>query len=131
MLAVSSTRYVTGIFARESQNTKTGRWFDCRDQAIPWIDGRLVRMGIAIDITDRKQAEEEKKVIEEKLRRSQKMEAIGLMAGGVAHDLNNILSGIVSYPELLLLKLPADSPLRKPVKTIQESGNRAAAVVAD
>ena len=128
---VSADGGPTGIFAREFQNTKTGRWFDCRDQAIPWIDGRLVRMGIAIDITDRKQAEEEKKVIEEKLRRSQKMEAIGLMAGGVAHDLNNILSGIVSYPELLLLKLPADSPLRKPIKTIQESGNRAAAVVAD
>ena len=128
---VSASGEPTGIFAWESQNTRTGRWFDCRDQAILWIDGRIVRMTIATDITDRKQAEEEKKVIEEKLRRAQKMEAIGLMAGGVAHDLNNILSGIVSYPELLLLKLPADSPLRKPVKTIQESGNRAAAVVAD
>lgn len=128
---VSADGEPTGIFAWESQNTRTGRWFDYRDQAILWIDGRLVRMTIATDITDRKQAEEEKKVIEEKLRRAQKMEAIGLMAGGVAHDLNNILSGIVSYPELLLLKLPADSPLRKPIKTIQESGNRAAAVVAD
>ncbi|MCK5509394.1 MAG: PAS domain S-box protein, partial [Desulfobacterales bacterium] len=128
---ISADGEPTGIFAWESQNTGTGRWFDCRDQAILWIDGRLVRMTIATDITDRKQAEEEKKVIEEKLRRAQKMEAIGLMAGGVAHDLNNILSGIVSYPELLLLKLPADSPLRKPITTIQESGNRAAAVVAD
>ncbi len=128
---VSEDGEPTGIFAWEFQNTKTGQWVDCRDQAIHWIDGRLVRLEIATDITDRKQAEEEKKIIEEKLRRSQKMEAIGLMAGGVAHDLNNILSGIVSYPELLLLKLPADSPLRKPIKTIQESGNRAAAVVSD
>ena len=69
--------------------------------------------------------------LEAQLRQSQKMEAMGLMAGGVAHDLNNILSGIVSYPELLLLNLPENSPLRKPIKIIQESGTRAADVVAD
>jgi len=68
---------------------------------------------------------------EEKLRLQQKMEAVGLMAGGVAHDLNNILSGIISYPELILLKLPADSPLRRPVTAILDSGKRAADVVAD
>lgn len=70
-------------------------------------------------------------LLEKQLHRSEKMEAIGMMAGGVAHDLNNILSGIVSYPELLLLDLPADSPLRKPIETIQNSGLRAADVVAD
>jgi len=69
--------------------------------------------------------------MEEQLRQAQKMEAIGTLAGGVAHDLNNILSGIVSYPELLLLKLPQDSLLRKPIITIQESGQRAAAIVQD
>ena len=56
---------------------------------------------------------------------------MGLMAGGIAHDLNNILSGIVSYPELLLMDLPEDSPLRNPIKAIQESGMRAADVVED
>ena len=59
------------------------------------------------------------------------MEAIGTLAGGVAHDLNNILSGIVSYPELLLMDLKADSPLRKPILTIQKSGEKAAAIVQD
>jgi len=59
------------------------------------------------------------------------MESLGLMAGGIAHDLNNILSGIVSYPELLLMDLPENSPLRKPVETIKESGLRAADVVSD
>jgi len=49
----------------------------------------------------------------------------------VAHDLNNILSGIVSYPELLLLDLPGDSPLREPIETIQETGKKAAAIVQD
>ncbi len=70
-------------------------------------------------------------VLERKLARAEKMQAIGLMASGVAHDLNNILSGIVGYPELLLLRLPKDSNLRKPIETIQESGQRAAAVVSD
>jgi CheY-like chemotaxis protein len=59
------------------------------------------------------------------------MEAIGTLAGGVAHDLNNILSGIVSYPELLLLEIPEDSPLRKPLLTIQNSGEKAATIVQD
>jgi len=59
------------------------------------------------------------------------MEAIGALAGGVAHDLNNVLSGIVSYPELLLLDLPEDSPLRKPILTIQTSGQKAADIVQD
>ncbi|KKL61710.1 hypothetical protein LCGC14_2192570, partial [marine sediment metagenome] len=53
------------------------------------------------------------------------------MAGGIAHDLNNILSGIVSYPELILMDLPEDSPLREPIETIKESGMRAADVVSD
>ncbi|MBW1901635.1 MAG: response regulator [Deltaproteobacteria bacterium] len=68
---------------------------------------------------------------ERQLQRAQKMEAIGTLAGGVAHDLNNILSGLVSYPELLLMDLPEDSPLRKPVQTIKKSGEKAAAIVQD
>ncbi|MCX5813316.1 MAG: response regulator [Proteobacteria bacterium] len=67
----------------------------------------------------------------EKLQQIQKMEAIGIIAGGVAHDLNNILTGIVGYPDILLLKLPEDSPLRKIVLSIKESGKKAAAVVQD
>ena len=72
-----------------------------------------------------------RKIAEEKAQRAGKMEAIGLMAGGVAHDLNNILSGIVSYPELLLLDMPEGSSQRKTVEAIQDSGKRAAAVVTD
>ncbi len=73
----------------------------------------------------------DRKVTEEKLHRAEKMEAIGLMASGVAHDLNNILSGVVSYPELLLMRLPDESELRQPLITIKDSGLRAADVVAD
>jgi signal transduction histidine kinase/ActR/RegA family two-component response regulator len=87
--------------------------------------------GVNQDITGWKLAQKKLRESEEKLARSKKMESLGLLASGVAHDLNNVLSGIVSYPELLLLDLPADSKLRKPIKTIQESGNKAVAIVQD
>jgi two-component system, cell cycle sensor histidine kinase and response regulator CckA len=87
--------------------------------------------GVARDITERIVAEIEKKKLEKRLQRSQKMEALGLLAGGVAHDLNNVLSGIVSYPELLLMDLPQDSPLRNPLLAIQNSGQKAADIVMD
>jgi len=82
------------------------------------------RMLTYFDITELKKTQEQ-------LARAQKMEAIGVMAGGVAHDLNNILSGIIGYPELLLSQLPESSNLRKPIEAIRESGERAATVVAD
>ncbi len=88
-------------------------------------------VGSIRDVSERKRNEEERKKLEVQLQRAQKMEAIGMLAGGVAHDLNNILGGIVSYPELLLLQLPEDSPLRKSILTIQKSGEKAAAVVQD
>ena len=59
------------------------------------------------------------------------MESLGRLAGGVAHDLNNVLSGIVSYPGLLLLQLPPDSDMREPLKNIRRAGKRAAAIVDD
>ncbi|MCP4687137.1 MAG: response regulator, partial [Desulfobacterales bacterium] len=87
--------------------------------------------GIIRDVSDRKRMEKALRESEARLVRSKKMESLGLLAGGVAHDLNNVLSGIVSYPELLLLDLPEDSKLRKPIETIQESGNKASAIVQD
>lgn len=90
-----------------------------------------VRAVALIDLTEQKQAEAEKQLLEDKLQRSQKMESIGILAGGVAHDLNNILSGVVTYPELLLLSLEDESPLRKPLESIRDSGKKAAEVVAD
>jgi PAS domain S-box-containing protein len=88
-------------------------------------------LGVTRDITERYKAEQEKAELRESLARSKKMEALGTLAGGVAHDLNNVLSGIVSYPDLLLMDLPKDSPMRRPIEVIQESGKKAAAIVQD
>ena len=81
-------------------------------------------IGMLKDITEQQR-------LQVQLQQAKKMEAIGMLAGGVAHDLNNILTGIVSYPELLLMEIPEDSPLRKPLLTIQKSGEKAAAIVQD
>ncbi len=86
--------------------------------------GKHAIQGIVRDVS-----EEEK--LQLQLQQAEKMEAVGTLAGGVAHDLNNILSGLVSLPELLLMKIPDGSPLRKPIITIQESGQKAAAIVQD
>ncbi len=72
-----------------------------------------------------------KKQLQDKLNHAQKMEVIGTLAGGVAHDLNNVLSAQIGYPDLILLDLPEDSPLREPILKIQKSGQKAAAIVQD
>lgn len=88
-------------------------------------------LGVTRDISERLKAQLEKEELQKQLDRSKKMEALGLLAGGVAHDLNNVLSGIVSYPDLLLMDLPADSPLKSPIQTIKDSGQKAATIVQD
>ncbi len=77
--------------------------------------------GIARDVTERKQ-------LEEQLLQSQKMEAIGRLAGGVAHDFNNLLTAISGYSDLLLRELPEESALRSHAEEIQKAGERAAAL---
>lgn len=114
-------------------NTPTGRRSMLIDK-IPNKDHRgdvIGIIGFATDITEQEKAQQEKLELQERLARSQKMESIGLLAGGVAHDLNNVLTGFVSYPDYLLMEIPADSPLRAPMLTIQESGKKAAAIVQD
>ena len=105
---------------------KDGSAFDCTIRAYALNHSDLSK-GQIISISDISEA----KLLERKLQRSEKLEAIGTLAGGVAHDLNNILSGIVSYPEILLVDIPKESSLRKPLETIQKSGERAVEIVQD
>lgn len=86
---------------------------------------------LATEINERERAEKDRIRLADQLKQAEKMEAIGSLAAGVAHDLNNILSGLVSYPELILMELPEESPLREPIITIKTSGEKAAAMVQD
>jgi two-component system cell cycle sensor histidine kinase/response regulator CckA len=115
---------------------------NCKNGAVIWVETTASFMlddtgrpsgilGVSRDVTERKRAIQEKEQLQLQLERSKKMEAVGTLAGGVAHDLNNVLSGIVGYPELLLMSLPEDSQLRKPIEMMQESGKKAAAIVED
>jgi PAS domain S-box-containing protein len=87
--------------------------------------GRVIGMvGLMIDITEQTR-------LQDRLEQAKKMEAIGSLAGGVAHDLNNVLAGIVGYPDVLLMEIPRESPLRKPLLAIRRSGEKASAIVQD
>jgi len=87
--------------------------------------------GLARDITERKRAEEEKRNLEGRLNRAEKMEALGVLAGGVAHDLNNVLGVIVGYAELLLHKEDNLSAIRPQLEAMMKGGQRAGAIVQD
>ena len=108
----------------EAKNPVNDRWYLNSERAIFWEDGRIVHLRVATDITAMKE-------MEARLQRAHKMEALGTLAGGVAHDLNNILSGLVGYPELLLLDTPENSESRVLLETIKKSGEKAAAIVQD
>ena len=86
---------------------------------------------LRVEIEERKWAQQERLRLESELLRAEKMELLGRLAGGVAHDLNNVLSGIVSYPDLLLLNLPPESEMRGPLQNIRRAGKRAAVIVQD
>lgn len=95
--------------------------------ALPAPEGGGRRIKVICYAKDITQMDE----IQEQLDRARKMESVGAMAGGVAHELNNILSAVVGYPEILLMELSRDSDMRPPIEAIQEAGRRASDVVAD
>jgi PAS domain S-box-containing protein len=111
---------------------KDGSWRFLESNAVPILNAKGVLIGfrgVDRDITDRKKAEEEKEKLENQLRQAQKMEAIGQLAGGVAHDFNNILTAIIGYGDIIQMKLKEDDPLRIYIDQILASSDRAANLI--
>ena len=103
-----------------------GTVLDCILGACP-LDSADPLKGQIITVIDVSESKE----LQSKLLRAQKLEVIGTLAAGVAHDLNNILGGVVSYPELIIMDMDDNDPLRTPLLTIKKAGERAAAIVQD
>jgi PAS domain S-box-containing protein len=87
--------------------------------------------GLFRDITDRRRLQDEHIHLQERLHRAEKMEALGTLAGGVAHDLNNVLGVLVGYSELLLQSIPQESPFQRHAMQIFKGSLRAAAIIQD
>jgi two-component system cell cycle sensor histidine kinase/response regulator CckA len=85
-------------------------------------------MGVVEDITQRMEAEAEKRKLSEQLLQAQKVESVGRLAGGLAHDFNNHLTVIQGYCELMLMKLGARDPLRDQVAQVRRASEQAAAL---
>ena len=116
------------------------RWYKVKrkDGEYIWVEEKMVKianssessfMGIIVDITNIKKAEEEKKQMQKILLVSQKMEIVGKLAGGIAHDFNNLLMVINGLSEKLLNKIPSDDPNYQAIAKIHKSGEKASQLV--
>jgi len=104
--------------------TKSGRSVEIEAAVYPIeYAGRPAELAVLLDVTGRRH-------LEEQLRQAQKMEAVGMLAGGVAHDFNNLLTIITGYSQLILNTLRGDDPNRHSVEQIMKAGERAAALTS-
>ena len=111
---------------------KDGRRIDVSATQSPIKDANGKMIGVSVtfrDITERKQAEEQRRVLEAQLLQAQKMEAVGTLAGGIAHDFNNILGAIIGNIELVRQDLGAKHPALQSIEEIRKASQRAKALV--
>lgn len=111
---------------------KDGSTVIIESSGVPILDsgGRVKGFrGIDRDVSQRKKDEEKRRQLEEQFRQSQRMESLGTLAGGIAHDFNNILTPIISGAQLCLLEVDPENHLYDILKSIHESGQRAADLI--
>ncbi|MDY6822492.1 MAG: transporter substrate-binding domain-containing protein [Thermodesulfobacteriota bacterium] len=103
-------------------------WIHSMGRIVSWDkEGRPDRMiGIHVDISDRKAAEEERLTMERRFYHTQKLESLGVLAGGIAHDFNNLLMGILGNADLAMMDISPASPAMEYLQNIQEAAKRSA-----
>ena len=114
--------------------TKSGQLIWVRNQATYLCDKDgepHFTHGVIVNITDQVQSQDREKQLQQRLVRGKRMESMVHMAGGVAHDLNNILGPVVAYPDLILKEIEEDDPIRADLLEIRDSAKNAAAVIRD
>jgi PAS domain S-box-containing protein len=116
---------VTSVETRLQARNGDWKWLLWSAQPVP---GQSITYAAARDISLRKGSEEALRRSEEQLRQSQKMEAIGQLAGGVAHDFNNLLTAILGYAELMTMRTKPGDPLLRDVAEIRKAAERASAL---
>ena len=104
------------------------RWMQVCSRPRRASGGQVVWDGVATDITERKRAEAEREKLQAQLIQAQRMESVGRLAGGVAHDFNNMLGVILGYTELALNKVDASSPLHADLVQVQKAAERSAEI---
>jgi PAS domain S-box len=108
------------------QSPKDNRWYDVINTPIQRADGSISKQGMLSDITEQRKAEEDRCQLDAQMQQIQKLESLGLLAGGVAHDFNNLLTAVLGNTELALKDLPAAAPAREPLGEIRTIACRAA-----
>jgi signal transduction histidine kinase/DNA-binding response OmpR family regulator len=100
------------------------RYIRALAKAVRDDSGNLEYIGAAMDLSEQRLAQAERERLEQRLRQAEKMEAIGRLAGGVAHDFNGVLAGVYAYGEMLVEDAPADSPLKRYAQNVLTAASR-------
>jgi C4-dicarboxylate-specific signal transduction histidine kinase len=113
------------LFDGELLQPRTGHWYHVREQAVLWVDGRVVRLGIATDITDRKKTAEITRQQEERIAHTARLMTLGEMASMLAHELNQPLSAIANYCNGCIKRMQAGASAEKLLPAMQKAAAQA------
>jgi PAS domain S-box-containing protein len=119
---------ISGEPYRVRRRDGSWRWVEAVGVPYRRADGELRLLSVSHDVTERRNAEEQRREFEERMRQTQKLEGLGVMAGGIAHDFNNLLTPILGNASLALVDLPKNSPARERIEKIRKAALRAAAL---
>jgi two-component system, chemotaxis family, CheB/CheR fusion protein len=127
-LAADSEQTLRSLLPLEKEvQTRDGRWHTMRVLPYRTLDDRIDGVIVTFsDVTRLKQVEQDRRELESRVLHAQKLESLGVLAGGVAHDFNNLLTAVLGSASMALDLLPADAPARQLIEHVEHAGRRAA-----